>query len=584
MQSKLHKNLSYCLIGLVLLCYLFNGGNASFVTQGVMITTVVLALCAIPLIKFDLGSKTLVPIALIVLYATMQLITARVTYAATQDVALLFCYMVFAIAVTIVRPNKETILRVISILTLVAAGTGILQYITASSWIPSIMGNYDSPMKDRSSAMFFNPNYLGVISAIGSIILFVQSVGAQQLNKRAIITLCVTIAGIAVSGSRGSILAFVVAITVTSLLLARDRTLRKTLAIYCIIAVAWLGIASLIHGNAFKRSATNLNTAGVSSQQIATKNVGESLRLACWKGAISLWKTSPIVGVGPRMFDLRWHEVQPEAVQGVAVRVHNLWLQTLTEYGLCGLVLLLALILPLLFQKPASTTQIAIIGWVIVQLCYETFDFSCYTPLFGLLLVTGLALLSKPVEITKCKAHQYTNQIVLVLMLPVSIWLLKYAVLDIGKTAALKAAQTTNDKAVFTKEINKAFKYQPGANDVHLLYCKFLVNMELRKKQPNREWTPVLNAINLLLEINPYTIEGHYLAAIVDEQLKKGAGTKEIQLLSKQAPNSCKAAALIYKYYSGCSLTNEATIWKNRMDHLLEYKSENFFEPASSSL
>ena len=63
-------------------------------------------------------------------------------------------------------------------------------------------------------------------------------------------------------------------------------------------------------------------------------------RLSNWRSAYLLWKTYPLIGVGPEMFSEYVPQIRP--IGGAQSQyVHNLYLETLAETGLCGFVALL---------------------------------------------------------------------------------------------------------------------------------------------------------------------------------------------------------------------------------------------------
>ena len=64
----------------------------------------------------------------------------------------------------------------------------------------------------------------------------------------------------------------------------------------------------VLHGDALSRTAN----IGKTTLQNNAPAAGEGLRMSCWKASLELWKKEPLLGVGPRMDDFRWHEVQPE--------------------------------------------------------------------------------------------------------------------------------------------------------------------------------------------------------------------------------------------------------------------------------
>jgi O-antigen ligase len=91
-------------------------------------------------------------------------------------------------------------------------------------------------------------------------------------------------------------------------------------------------------------------------------------RFAIWQGAFELWRSYPLLGVGPGGFS--WHYpafIRPFAVEEPnLLHAHNLWLNLLTGWGILG-ILWLALLLRWLYRQ-TQTLPAGSRGWLQIGL------------------------------------------------------------------------------------------------------------------------------------------------------------------------------------------------------------------------
>jgi O-antigen ligase len=89
-------------------------------------------------------------------------------------------------------------------------------------------------------------------------------------------------------------------------------------------------------------------------------------RASYWHSAWQSALHHPVGGFGAGTFDLSWAAYGDLGRWGGAVDAHNLYLESLSELGLVGLVLVLALLVPLVsalrVNRPAATTAAALAG------------------------------------------------------------------------------------------------------------------------------------------------------------------------------------------------------------------------------
>jgi len=71
----------------------------------------------------------------------------------------------------------------------------------------------------------------------------------------------------------------------------------------------------------------------------AHEQFDDDARFALWKPALQLWQENVWWGIGPNHFNYRFRQYRPEAVQLQPDRVHNDYLNVLTDWGLAGAAL-----------------------------------------------------------------------------------------------------------------------------------------------------------------------------------------------------------------------------------------------------
>lgn len=166
-----------------------------------------------------------------------------------------------------------------------------------------------------------------------------------------------TIAGIVVSGTRGAWLAL--AVVVGLFIIPRLRPRRQLAAIVTVVVVLFLtlqlpGVANLVD----ERAATAASSGGAGRTDI-------------WQVGVTIYWTSPVVGVGYANFGVAYTrdmiiaaDVAYAGARKEGRGSHSLIVGTLAELGLIGLVLLATFLLPLVLRPgwgpEAATVQAAL--------------------------------------------------------------------------------------------------------------------------------------------------------------------------------------------------------------------------------
>jgi O-antigen ligase len=134
-----------------------------------------------------------------------------------------------------------------------------------------------------------------------------------------------------------------------------------------LVAAAIAAIAgALVHyggpGEALSRARHALDAPPVSGGDLSSRllTLSNNGRFAQWHVAVDEWRSHPVVGSGAGTYEQYWAK---ENAQWKVLDVHNLYLETLGELGLVGLVLLAgALLVPLAGAVRARAVPLAVIG------------------------------------------------------------------------------------------------------------------------------------------------------------------------------------------------------------------------------
>lgn len=213
------------------------------------------------------------------------------------------------------------------------AGYAILQLLSESDsilWLQQPAG-----YAKRAGGTFVNPNHLaGFLCALVPIALGVVFLGREPVVAKVfhVYAVLVMFGGVAVTMSRGGWAATVVAV---GLLVGYVLSRRSELRIPAVITAVVLLLAAISYlGMVDKAKARIVNIT-------AQGNVDAgSSRIWLWRPAFAMWKDHPLIGVGPRHFDVEFAAYRPWQIQVHPAFTHNEYLQILTDYGVVGISLL----------------------------------------------------------------------------------------------------------------------------------------------------------------------------------------------------------------------------------------------------
>jgi len=277
------------------------------------------------------------------IYAVARYFTADIEYVARWEViqVLLFAFLFFAIINNLHGQEETTAVS----FTLIAVGTGSACYaVTQLIRHSNHVWNEISPYVGRASGTYISPNNLsGLLAMLLPLTLAYLLVGKVKIVTRVMLgyAALAMAAGLAVTFSRGGWAAAVAGMILLFGILLGHRNHRLKAVVLLVVMLAggsFLVSHYLSKTTAYMRRVARPND----SANLMLTDGSFSSRLEIWGAAAQMWRDNPWLGVGPAHFDYRFREYRPEAIQGRPDRVHNDYLNLLTDWGIIGGVIVLA--------------------------------------------------------------------------------------------------------------------------------------------------------------------------------------------------------------------------------------------------
>ena len=249
------------------------------------------------------------------------------------------------------------------------------------------------------------------------------------------------------------------------------------------------------------------------------KILGENGRLKCVALAFEQWQDRPLFGWGSRSFSYesvrRWHLVGIPSWFGTMEMAHSEYLQTLTDYGLLGLLLLLCFVVIVFFRalfSPENLTGIhygAIVG-IVATMTHCLMDFTLHALPITILTAICFGVLMKDLS-PKFKAAAISLKVLgLVAMVIVLGIVCGKDWVSMKQFYALE--QTLKTEGFTPKADAMARGLLEVAPDYDLARIYGRLQLEKFEKIPERERDPGLLegarwALEMAVERNPYDAE-----------------------------------------------------------------------------
>lgn len=338
-------------------------------------------------------------------YAIGRYLTADLEYAARSEVVqvLMYAFLFLAILNNLHKQeHTQLIIWTLIFLAMAISFYALYQFVTNSDRVWTFI----KPYKHRASGTYISPNnlagFLEMILPLGLAALLVSRAKPVMKIFIAYASL-VILGGIAVTLSRGSWIAVSVMLLALFGVLLFHRNYRLPAAALLIVLVG-TGIYFIPKARFMKARV---------EQTTANDRLNDSARFDLWEPAIRLWKENIWWGIGPNHYNYRFRLYRPQVVQLQPDRVHNDYLNTLTDWGIAGAALLASAFV-LLFIGVAKTWRYVrgnsadlgggnsnkfalVFGTslgLLAILIHSAVDFNMHIPANAILAISLMALLS----------------------------------------------------------------------------------------------------------------------------------------------------------------------------------------------
>lgn len=210
---------------------------------------------------------------------------------------------------------------------------GIAQYITSNGkiyWVvtPAQGGWMFGPYVNRN-------HFAGLMELWIPLALGLALMPHNTFMRRWLWSLAALLMGaaVALSGSRGGLLAIGVEVLVIAFAVAAFRGRRPLIALAVSVALIAGAVAALGRGEIFERYQQSLQLPKLQQEESAAR------RLDAWRGALAIFRQHPVTGTGLDTFVTHFPAVRTFATDKVWTHAHNDFLQFLAETGLIGVAL-----------------------------------------------------------------------------------------------------------------------------------------------------------------------------------------------------------------------------------------------------
>ncbi|MBC8095734.1 MAG: O-antigen ligase family protein [Akkermansiaceae bacterium] len=267
-------------------------------------------------------------------YAVVRYFTSELEYPARTEVIQVFMYaFLFLAIVNNLHKQEHTQVIVLTLVFLAMAISfyALYQFVTDSDRVWTFI----KPYKHRASGTYISPNNLaGFLEMILPLALASLLVSRAKPVLKIFVAYAslVILGGIAVTLSRGSWIAVGVVLLALFGMLLFHRNYRLPTTVMLVVLIG-AGIYFVPKAQFLKARV-----------QETTKNdrLNDSARFDLWEPAFRLWQENIWWGIGPNHYNYRFRAYRPQSVQLQPDRVHNDYLNALTDWGIVGLALVLS--------------------------------------------------------------------------------------------------------------------------------------------------------------------------------------------------------------------------------------------------
>jgi len=338
-------------------------------------------------------------------YAVVRYFMADIEYVARLELIRVVVYAALFFIVMNNLHRQETVSLIGFTMLFLAMGIALYggyQFFSGDNRVWHFQNSYTQ----RATGTYINPNHFaGFLEMLLPLGIAYTIVGRMKPALRILLgySSVVIVAGIGISLSRGGWIATGLSLILFFLILLFHRGFRLPAAVA--LLVIGLGVACFA-----PRSSAIQQRAEITAKELRST---EYTRYRLWLPALELWKESPWLGIGPGHFDTRFTSVRPQEIQAKPDRTHNDYLNTLVDWGIVGLVLVLGALAVIAFGVVKAWRHVGglapdlgnrrsnrfafVLGasfGLVALLFHSATDFNMHIPANAILAVTLLALLA----------------------------------------------------------------------------------------------------------------------------------------------------------------------------------------------
>ena len=412
------------------------------------------------------------------LYAIARYLTADIEYVARVEMiqVVTYAFLFLAIVNNLHRQESAQVITLtLAFLAMAIAFYAVYQFVANSTRVWVLHTTYPH----RGTGTFISPNNLaGFLEMILPLALAYTLTSRMKPLPRIFTgyAALAILAGIVVTASRGSWIATALALLILFAVLFFHHTHRlPALALLALIVIG--GIYFLPRDAIF--------IARVKGLQSENGNIPNNGRFLIWHDALQLWHENPCWGIGPAHFNYRFGKYRPELIQKSPDRSHNDYLNTLTDYGIVGIALILITVIvvfacaiwtwryvrgsPNTLGQHRSNKLALVLGasiGLVAILIHSFMDFNMHIPANALLAVTLMALLTCYVRFAT-ERYWFTARIFPKTLLTATlacsmVYLASQAARSAQEsTWLMRADKTASDSPAQIAALEKAFAVEP---------------------------------------------------------------------------------------------------------------------------
>jgi O-antigen ligase len=387
----------------------------------------------------------LITVAVLAAYFFVRIARSPSAWLAQFDFyALLGALLLYFVTALFITGNGARIAVICGLLVLAVGqvAIGIYQFAKDANFNP-LVSESRAEAGFRASGLFISPNHLaGFLEAVlilSTSLFFWSGFRARAKMLFGYLAL-ICLAGLVLTGSRGGYLSAGAGLAVfaaASVWALRSRlshgAMPRIVAIVGAIAVIGATLAFVAERSYAIR--TRANTVFVASD----------IRLHLWQAAWKQFQLAPVFGTGSRTYVYYGRMFRDRAVQTDPVFAHNDWLQTLAEYGIVGVILIVGMVLahlrhgwrrwteltasltaalPEPGQKNALAIQIGTIGAIAAALMHAMIDFNLHIPANLLLVAFLFGMLATRDADTRWEKTRWPARILHAIPVALGLWML----------------------------------------------------------------------------------------------------------------------------------------------------------------